>query len=425
MAGSMKILLLNQTFYPDRVATSQQLTDLADFLVSQGNEVSVLAGRRGYEDRDKVFPQFETFKGVKIFRVQSTGFGKQRFILRVFDALTFNLALAWKLVFFPRQDVVVSFTSPPLIGILGSLFCFFKGGKGVQWLMDINPEAAFAVGYINRTSLVGRFLNWVFDLTLKASEHIVVLDRWMKKVVVEHGAEEERVSIIHPWSLFDPTTELKQSQDSVFREQNNLRNKTVIMYSGNHSVVHPLYTLMAAAKQLRDDPSIVFAFVGGGLRSLEVADFKEKEGLDNIVQMPLIPREQLADVLCGIDAHVVVMGEAVNGLVHTSKVYGVLATGRPIIYISPKQSHLTDVLQKCQHTYHAEHGEVEKVVAAIKKIQKLSVSEKEETARENKTFFRNQFSRNRCFAIFSEEVLKVPQTKGVLGHEDMASSYSQ
>ncbi|NBY19713.1 hypothetical protein EBQ74_05595 [bacterium] len=161
------------------------------------------------------------------------------------------------------------------------------------------------------------------------------------------------------------------------------------------------------------------------MRSLEVADFKAKEGLDNIVQMPLIPREQLADVLCGIDAHVVVMGEAVNGLVHTSKVYGVLATGRPIIYISPKQSHLTDVLQKCQQTYHAEHGEVEKVVAAIKKIQKLSVSEKEEAARENKTFFRNQFSRNRCFAIFSEEVLKVPQTKGVLGHEDMASSYSQ
>jgi hypothetical protein len=162
----MKILLLNQTFYPDAVATAQQLTDLASYLVEQGHEVNVIAGCRGYENRDKTFPAEEIHRGIKINRVRSTGFGKQRFILRIFDALTFDLSLLVKLIFFPKQDVVVSFTSPPLVGIFGAIFCAIKGGKSVQWLMDINPEAAFAVGYIKRRSLVGRVLNWVFEATL-------------------------------------------------------------------------------------------------------------------------------------------------------------------------------------------------------------------------------------------------------------------
>jgi len=420
----MKILLLNQTFYPDTLATSQQLTDLAIYLVSQGHEVTVFSGRRSYENRDKIFSKEETYNGVKVYRISSTGFGKQRFILRILDAVTFDFMLFLKLLVFPKQDVVISFTSPPLLGLFGSLFCSFKGGRAVQWLMDINPGAVFAVGYIKRKSFLGRVLNWIFEFSLRASSHIVVLDRWMKKVIIQHGAAEDSISIIHPWSLFEPAKELSDPRKSTFRQVNKLGDKTVIMYSGNHSVVHPLYTLMEAAKRLKDDPTVVFAFVGGGLRSLEVKEFKEKEQLDNIVQLPLVPREQLSDALTSVDAHVVVMGEAVNGLVHTSKVYGALATGRPIIYISPGQSHLADLLESCQQTYHAEHGDVEKVIQAIRQIKGLTKENKEKAATLNKAFYLEQFSKSRCFETFSEQVLKIPQTKRFIASEKQADAYS-
>jgi colanic acid biosynthesis glycosyl transferase WcaI len=416
----MKILLLNQTFYPDAVATSQQLTDLAHYLTRQGHEVSVIAGRRGYENRDRIFSSFETYHGIKIYRVHSSGFGKQRFILRLFDAFTFDLMLLLKLVFFPKQDVVVSFTSPPLIGIFGALFCLFKGGRSVQWLMDINPGAAFAVGYIQRKSLIGRFLNQVFEVSLKLSSHVVVLDRWMKKIAVKHGVSEENVSIIHPWSPFEAVTEVQDPALSVFRNINRLQNKTVIMYSGNHSVVHPLYTLLDAAKQMKDDPSVVFVFVGGGLRSKEVATFKLKENLSNIVQLPLVPRELLSDALNSVDAHVVVMGEAVNGLVHTSKVYGALATGKPIIFIGPEKSHVMDVIKICNQGFHAEHGEVNRVVEAIKKIQKLNPEEAAKASLENKGFYTNQFSSKKCFAAFSQDVLKVSNSQPELSNPELS-----
>lgn len=405
----MKILLLNQTFYPDAVATAQQLTDLAVYLTEQGHEVSVLADYRGYENREKTFPLSEVYKGITIHRLRSTGFGKQRFILRLLDAFSFDLMLARKLLFFSRQDVVISFTSPPLIGFLGTLFCLLKGGRSVQWLMDINPDAAFSVGYIKKKSLLGKFLNFIFEFTLKMSSHIVVLDRWMKKVAIEHGGKEENVSIVHPWALFEPPKENGQTHQSVFRKQNGFEGKTIVLYSGNHSVVHPLYTLMDAAKRMKNDPEVVFVFVGGGLRTLEVKAFKERENLDNIVQLPTIPRELLSDALMSVDAHVVVMGEAVNGLVHSSKVYGSLATGRPIIYIGPEKGHVMDLLKNCHQAYHAEHGEVEKVVDAVRKIKSLSRESKEVTAIENKRFYLLQVSKTKSLSVVSEEVLKLPK----------------
>ncbi len=89
-------------------------------------------------------------------------------------------------------------------------------------------------------------------------------------------------------------------------------------------------------------------------------------------------------------------------------VYGAIATGKPIIYIGPKKSHVMDLLINCKQTHHSEHGDVESVVDAISQIKVLSKETKERVATENKMFYRNQFSAEKCFAVFSEEVLRMP-----------------
>jgi glycosyltransferase involved in cell wall biosynthesis len=247
----------------------------------------------------------------------------------------------------------------------------------------------------------------------------------MKREALHHGAKEGGISVIHPWSLFEPTQTLPKFSESLFRKTNQFGDKTLILYSGNHSVVHPLYTLLDAAKRMKEDPSVLFVFVGGGLRSLEVKAFKEKEGLANIVQLPLVPREDLSEALASVNAHVVVMGEAVNGLVHTSKVYGALATGRPILYVGPKQSHVCDLLKECSQTYHAEHGDVEAVVEAVRKIKSLSEEEREKAATENKRFYKEKFSAKKCFSVFSEEVLKLRAENEVKEPGELSETYAQ
>ncbi|MFM8315175.1 MAG: hypothetical protein ACKOA8_12895, partial [Deltaproteobacteria bacterium] len=154
----------------------------------------------------------------------------------------------------------------------------------------------------------------------------------------------------------------------------------------------------------------------------EIKAFKERENLDNIVQLPTIPRELLSEALTTVDAHVVVMGDAVNGLVHSSKVYGALATGRPIIYIGPEQGHIMDLLKNCHQVYHAEHGEVKKVVQAVEMIKSLSEKIKETTAVENKRFYSLQVSKQKSFSVISEEVLKLPKEPQVFQPQELGET---
>jgi colanic acid biosynthesis glycosyl transferase WcaI len=403
----MKVLLLNQTFYPDPVATAQQLTDLAEYLVQNGCEVTVVTGRRGYDRRQEIHKAHENYKGIEVFRVGSTGFGKKSFFHRFIDAVSFELALIGRLLRLRRHDVVVSFTSPPLIGVVGALLAVYWRCRSVQWLMDINPDIAIAVGYLKRNGLIARFLTATLRFSLKRSEDIVVLDRWMRERVLAHGSVNNRVHIVPPWPVHDFDAEGFRGapKNNAFRTELGLDGKFVILYSGNHSIVHPLDTLLEAARLLRDDDKIAFVFIGGGMRVGDVTRFKEFHELPNILQVGHQPRERLHETLTFADMHSVVMGHEVNGLVHVSKIYGVLATGRPYIFIGPKQSHVGDLLAECPYGFQAEHGKPEEVIEAIRKTQALSEAKLLEYERRNLEYVGRNYRSGGSKARFLDEVI--------------------
>jgi colanic acid biosynthesis glycosyl transferase WcaI len=144
----MNILLLNQCFYPDVMATAQQLSDLAVGLSEAGHKVTVIASDRGYDDPSQRFPRRETWRGINIVRITSLALGKKSRLRRAINFASFLLNCSWRLLRQPRFDVVVALTSPPLISLLGSLFVRFKGGKFFFWVMDLNPDEAIAAGWL-------------------------------------------------------------------------------------------------------------------------------------------------------------------------------------------------------------------------------------------------------------------------------------
>ncbi len=159
--------------------------------------------------------------------------------------------------------------------------------------MDINPDAAIAVGYLKPKSLLTRFLVGLFEFSLRRSDRIVVLDRWMKERIIARGAKPERIVVIPPWPAHD--WELLEDKPRVhennFRKIHGLAGKFVVLYSGNHSIVHPLDTLLAAAIRLKDDDNFRFVFIGSGLRAQEVERCMEKYDLKNVLKLPHQPRE--------------------------------------------------------------------------------------------------------------------------------------
>ena len=111
----MKVLLLNQCFWPDVVATAQQLTDLAAGLIERGHDVTVVCGDRGYDDQGLRFPRRELSNKVNIIRVRSIRAHKKSRFRRALNFASFSIACAFRLAILPRQDAVVALTSPPLI----------------------------------------------------------------------------------------------------------------------------------------------------------------------------------------------------------------------------------------------------------------------------------------------------------------------
>src|SRR5260221_14269361 len=116
----MRFLLLNQTFHPDVMATGQYLTELASCLVERGHEVTVITSRRAYDHPNKQFPKSETWRGIRICRIGSTGFGKSARWRGAADFGSFILLCALRLLFVPKPAAVVALTSPPLISFLGA-----------------------------------------------------------------------------------------------------------------------------------------------------------------------------------------------------------------------------------------------------------------------------------------------------------------
>jgi colanic acid biosynthesis glycosyl transferase WcaI len=346
-AQELKVLLLNQCFYPDVASTAQHLADLASELVANGHEVTVVSSDRGYDNSSVRFSRRETWKGVNIIRIPSLALGKSSKWRRVLNFASYFIVCGLRLLFLPRFDVVVALTSPPLISVLGSFFVSLKGGRLVFWVMDLNPDEAIAAGWLSEKSLLAKALLSFLNYSLRHAERVIVLDRFMKERIIAKGIPEEKIKVIPPWSHSDAVAFDSEGREA-FRRKHELSDKFVVMYSGNHSLCHPLDTLLNTAAELAENKQIVFCFVGGGSEYEKVGVFAREHRLQNILCLPYQPFNELSASLSAADLHVVVMGDSFTGIVHPCKIYNILEIASPVLYIGPPTSHVTDVISKLE-----------------------------------------------------------------------------
>jgi len=356
----MQILLLNQCFYPDHVATAQHLTELAQGLRSCGHEVTVVASSRGYENPQTCYPSKEVWNEITIHRIWTPGLGKGAKWRRFINFAGFWISATLILLKLPRFDVTVCLTSPPLISTLGTLMTILKGGSVVPWVMDLNPDEAVAAGWLKAGGAFERTLSLFQNLGLRRASRIVALDRFMAARLAAKGIPEKAIHVDPPWS-HDKAVRFDLIGRDTFRQEHGLENKFVIMYSGNHSPCHPLDTLLQATLSVRDQTRFHFLFVGGGSEFEKVKAFQKMHKSGNITTLPYQPIELLSASLSSADLHVVVLGEAFVGIVHPCKIYNILTLGIPFLTIGPEESHLSDLasrLPKLDLCYHVNHGDI-------------------------------------------------------------------
>jgi hypothetical protein len=233
--------------------------------------------------------------------------------------------------------------------------------------MDLNPDEGIALGWLRKDALTTRLLHRILLYSLRRSEQIIALDRFMQQCIIHKGIKAEKVLVVPPWS-HDNDIRYDEVGRSTFRERHSLTSKFVVMYSGNHSPCHPLKTLLEAARRLRSHINLAFCFIGGGSEFAKVQAFARENSLANIVCLPYQPRLHLSASLSAADLHVIVMGDAFAGLVHPCKIYNIVGIGIPYLYIGPEESHIVDLARQhdgilCPRT--ARHGDIDQVVAHV------------------------------------------------------------
>ena len=416
----MRFLLLNQFFYPDVASTAQHAADLAGELARQGHQVTVLAGRRAYDDPRVSLPAGQWWEGIRIRRVWHTGFGKRARWRRAADFASFCAASAWRLLWWPRFDVVVAMTTPPLISFLAACFVRLKGGRLCLWMMDLNPDQAVAAGWLRAGSAAYRMLARALRFSVNTAGRVVVLDRFMA-ARLNNGTN---TVILPPWT-HDGAVRFDPEGRERFRREHCLDGRFVVMYSGNHSPCHPLDTLLEAARNINhrdteDTEKIVFVFVGGGSEFGKV----RRCGLRNVVCLPYQPREQLSASLSAADLHVVVMGDPYVGIVHPCKIYNILRLGIPVLYIGPAESHITDMLppQALGDWAHLfRHGDAGAVASCIAECARAGMRRSPEAMRLAEAFSQNLLwprmaalingSMNQCLNVPMTQCLNGPMTR--------------
>ena len=329
----MKLCFFNRSYWPDQAATGQLLTELAEDLVSRyGSEVTVVAGRALNAAREdptwRLRPVTrERHQGVEIHRANGTRLRPGRFVGRAANYMSYFSAAVLASFGVGRPDVVVSLTDPPFVGLAGLWTARRAGARFVYLCEDIFPEVATLIEDF-RNDAVNASLDRVNRYLLRHADAIVALgDRMRRRLVEEKGADPARVEVIHNWADCDAI--VPGPRDNRFATAHGLVDRFVVMHSGNVGLSQNLEVLIEAADRLRSKERLTIAIVGDGSKRRALEAMAAARRLDNVRFFPYQPKALLHESFASADAFVVSLKSGLEGFIVPSKVYGILAAGRP------------------------------------------------------------------------------------------------
>ena len=413
----MKLIFLNRFFYPDHSATSQMASDLAFALAKQGYAVQVITSRLSYEGATRL-PAREVIQGVDIHRIRTTGFGRKNLIGRTADYLSFFISAGLVLMGnAKRGDIVIVKTDPPLLSVLAGPIAWMKGARHINWLQDIFPEVATAlgVGQGKAQKLAIGLLRRLRDLTLRHADANVVLGENMAELVKSRGVASERITIIANWVDGNQIRSVQRTCNAL-RKDWSAGNAFVVGYSGNLGRAHNFETFLTAITHLEarqkatgnthllanaggdawqdargdaealDGQDIRWLFIGDGAQTERLKNTVRERGYNSVMFRPYQPRERLSESLSVPDVHLISLRPELEGLIVPSKYYGIAAAGRPAIFVGSSDGELARVIRDSETGFAIRDGDGVGLAEAILMLARNPKLAAEQGARARRLF---------------------------------------
>jgi colanic acid biosynthesis glycosyl transferase WcaI len=364
-----RLIFINRYFHPDQSATSRLLSDLVFALADAGHDILILTSQQRYDDPDARLPACEVRGRVKVQRLAGTRFGRMRLLGRSIDYLSFYVSMAVTLLKLARAgDTIVPMTDPPMVGLFAGPIARLKGCRIINWLQDLYPEVALAVGTPFLRPTVAKFIQGFRDRSLRAADCNVVIATAMAERVSTLDVKKDRIRVIHNW-VDDPALSPIPAHENPLRRAWGLEDKFVVGYSGNLGRVHDIDTILLASGELVDR-QIVLLCIGGGAQYDVLKRTAEKRGLTHLFRfMPYQSETDLSYSLSAADVHWLSHKPEFEGLLFPSKFYGIAAVGRAIIAITSRQSELAKLVSQYQCGLVIEQGDGKTLALELKRLR--------------------------------------------------------
>jgi len=331
----MKVLLLNLYYPPDTSATAKIAAAFVEPL-TQKHDATVLCGRPSYDPTERRpwrLWQTERLNAVRVIRVGSTDYPRTQMARRVFNYLSY-VTLSLPRALFTSCDVVLAMTDPPFEGIVGAFVAMLKRKPFVYNIKDMYPDMAVG-GSIVKPGLMARIWEKLHRWALRRAAHIIVLGEDMKARIAAKGVSSDRIDIVRDGVEDSPASITPAAFDPEIIKAIRGDFRFVLLHAGNLGFYGAWETLLIAARELQHD-GVGLVFVGDGAQRSRLQELAT--GNPAVRFLPFFPSSKISSVLAAADAHVITIKRGLEGVVVPSKMYGILAAGRPIVAVAPAQA---------------------------------------------------------------------------------------
>lgn len=366
----MRLTIINQFYAPDLAPTGRLAAALANHRAGLGDDVSVVTSYGGYVPQS----QLATGSGrvnPRVYRLWTPRAGKASPLARLADYAAFTLLAGWRMLTMPKQDVIVSLTTPPFVAWTAVLHRAIHPGTAViLWNMDCYPEIMERTGVIQRKGIASRLLRWLNRSLFKQLTSVVALDRAMLDLLRSSYGRHDGGPSWHVIPNWEPRAMYPSDLSPLpwsGIDQLGLQGRFVILYTGNAGFGHSFESVIQAAEKLDGEP-FSWVFVGGGDKFAWLADQAATRRLNHLHLVDYVADDALPSVLASAGCALITMNENAMGVVSPSKMHACLAMGLPILYIGPPGGNVDDAIQRYELGASLRHEDVDGVVTFLREL---------------------------------------------------------
>ena len=349
------LLIYAHYYYPDVASTGQILTELAEGL-KESFHTTVICTVPSYTGKVSQYYRkhkyyYENINGVDVLRIRVPEFRKNFAPSRIVNIVSYFFSAVAATFRVERQDYVFTISQPPVLGgLLGVIGKHLKKAKLIYNIQDFNPEQVKAVEFTGNKLILNAMM--LMDKhSCKAADKVIVVGRDMVDTLRNRfGKKMVSYAYINNWIDEKEIYPLPEGNAGVqkFRKRYGLDNRFVMMYSGNIGLYYDLPNLLKLIAQFQQEKEVVFAFIGEGSVLEELKEYQQKHQLENVVFIPYQEKKDLIYSLNAGDVHFVMNAKGIKGVSVPSKLYGVMAAGKPVLGILEEGAEARLIVEEAQ-----------------------------------------------------------------------------